>query len=271
MRYVLRNAPPPLDRHIEAFWYWEGDPLDRLKDTILASAGMDLLVNLADDRLRWYDGPDFCTSRSVRGIGIAGPSSRAIAVDAFQRKMMGVKFRPGGAFPFFGTSISALADQRISLVDLWGPDAGRLYERLANAPAPNAKFDILIRALNTKAGDAPERHPAVSHALDIFTRRNRVSIAAVAAEVGLSQKKFINIFSEHVGFRPKLYMRMARFQRVLSQIAQAHDVDWGDMVERGGYYDQSHFIHDFEAFSGLSPSVYLNRRGAHLQHVPIPN
>jgi AraC-like DNA-binding protein len=24
-----------------------------------------------------------------------------------------------------------------------------------------------------------------------------------------------------------------------------------------GYYDQSHFIHDFEAFSGMTPSAYL--------------
>jgi len=36
-----------------------------------------------------------------------------------------------------------------------------------------------------------------------------------------------------------------------------------------GYYDQAHFIHDFEAFSGLTPTAYLRARGEHLNHVPL--
>jgi AraC-like DNA-binding protein len=269
MRCVMRSAPPPLDRLIETFWYWKGDPLEHLKDTIPASAGVDLLVNLADDHLRWYQGADFRTAHSVSGIGLAGPSSRAIAVDAFQREMMGVKFRPGGAFPFFGVPISALADRRVSLVELWGSDADRLRELLVDAPTPNEKFDLLLHALTARAR-AFECGPAVSHALEIFKRRYRASVPVVAAETGLSQKMFIKVFSEQVGFRPKLYLRIARFQRVLGQIAQAQDVDWGDVFEQNGYYDQSHFINDFGAFSGISPCVYLNRRGPHLQHVPLP-
>jgi AraC-like DNA-binding protein len=44
----------------------------------------------------------------------------------------------------------------------------------------------------------------------------------------------------------------------------------GDAVGRNGYCDRSHFIDDFGAFSELSPSVYLKRRGSHLQHEPLP-
>lgn len=270
MRTVMRKAPPPLDRFIEALWYWEGDPLAHLKDNILASAGAGLLVNLADNHLRWYDGASFGVSHSLGGIGLAGPNSRAIAVDAFQRRMMGVKFQPGGAFPFFGVPISLLADRCTSLVELWGARASRLYERLVQAPTPDEKFDILLQALNTELRDARAYHPAVSATLQAITRQRRTNIASVAAQTGLSQKKFIKTFSEHVGFRPKLYQRVARFQRTLERIARAPDVDWGDIVEMAGYYDQSHFINDFEAFSGLSPGAYLKRRGPHLQHVPVP-
>jgi AraC-like DNA-binding protein len=36
-----------------------------------------------------------------------------------------------------------------------------------------------------------------------------------------------------------------------------------------GYFDQAHFIHDFKAFSGMSPTTYLARKTEHLNHVPV--
>jgi methylphosphotriester-DNA--protein-cysteine methyltransferase len=86
----------------------------------------------------------------------------------------------------------------------------------------------------------------------------------------MSHKKFIRLFTAEVGFTPKLYLRVARFQRVLAAIHAAPAVDWGDAVEQGGYFDQSHFIRDFREFSGFTPTEYLIRRGPFLQHVPLP-
>jgi AraC-like DNA-binding protein len=90
--------------------------------------------------------------------------------------------------------------------------------------------------------------------------RRPSSVAALAAEAEMSHKKFIRLFTDEVGFTPKIYLRVARFQRVL---------ETGDAVEQGGYFDQSHFIRDFREFSGLTPTEYLIRRGPYLQHVPL--
>ncbi|MGD0192297.1 MAG: helix-turn-helix domain-containing protein [Rhizomicrobium sp.] len=271
MRQLTRTAPPPLDRDIELVWYWEGAPTAHARDAIMASASMGLLINLAGDSLRWYGGEGFSASNCMRGIGIAGPSSRTFAIDAYQPKMMGVHFRAGGAYPFFGPAIGACTDCHVSLDDVWGAEAGRLHQRLVEAPTPLRKLDILLRALLDRAQSAVEHHPAVRQALHCLSHAPRSArISAVATEIGLSQKRLIRLFSAQVGLRPKLYLRITRFQRVLRQIARAPDVDWGDIVERNGYYDQSHFIRDFGEFSALSPGVYLKRRGPHLQHVPLP-
>jgi AraC-like DNA-binding protein len=271
MRHLTRIAPSPLDRFIEFLWYWEGDPTGHLKDAIVASAHAGMLINLADDRLNWYDGARFSVSHRLRGIGISGPHSRTFGIDAFHRKMMGVQFRAGGAYPFFGHAMHEIADRHIALEDVWGADAERLHQRLVEAPEPAEKFDILQHALMEKARDNVVHDSAARHALRLFARPpHRTTVAAAARETGLSQKKLIRVFSEQVGLRPKLYLRVARFQRALSQIASTFDVDWGDIVEQNGYYDQSHFIRDFGQFSALAPGAYLKRRGPYLQHVPLP-
>lgn len=266
MKYLQHTPAPPLDRFIENIWYWEGDAPGHPKDTIMASGRMGILINLKSDALSWYDGDRFARRNVLKGIALCGTHSRAFAIDAHQPHMMGVQFRPGGSFPFFAPPAREFQDTHISLADIWGADAERLHQRLVQAPDPASKFEILEAALIALAPRDFTRHPAVAMAL---SRPQPVSVAALAAQAEMSHKKFIRLFAEEVGFTPKLYLRVARFQRVLAAIFQAPDVDWGDAVEQGGYFDQSHFIRDFREFSGFTPTEYLIRRGPYLQHIPL--
>jgi methylphosphotriester-DNA--protein-cysteine methyltransferase len=159
----------------------------------------------------------------------------------------------------------------MSLEDIWGRDAERLHQRLVLAPTVEDRFDILARVLVTKAPRAFSHHPAVAHALARFERAPcSASVSATAREADVDPKRFIRLFADEVGMTPKLYLRVARFQRVLARIMTAPHVDWGDIVAQHGYYDQSHFIRDFGQFSGLNPTEYLKRRGPYMQHVPLP-
>jgi AraC-like DNA-binding protein len=90
----------------------------------------------------------------------------------------------------------------------------------------------------------------------------------VADSLGTSHKHFIERFWRDVGLTPKRFCRVRRFQMVLEALAQKRLVDWGDLACACGYFDQAHFIHDFKAFSGLTPTAYLDRRGEYLNFVP---
>src|SRR6201999_2722548 len=106
------------------------------------------------------------------------------------------------------------------------------------APTPQDKLDILFRALVARFNERT-RHPAVEIALRLFARApHRASVASVAREAEVSPKTLIRLFAEEVGMTPKSYLRVARFQRVIDRVHQAATVDWMEVVERHGYYDQ---------------------------------
>ena len=68
---------------------------------------------------------------------------------------------------------------------------------------------------------------------------------------------------------PKLFCRIRRFQEVLVQINARATLEWADLAYSCGYYDQAHFVHDFQAFAGLNPSVYVSHRIDYPNFVPI--
>jgi transcriptional regulator GlxA family with amidase domain len=173
---------------------------------------------------------------------------------------MAVHFKPGSAFPFFGLAANELLDTHVSLQDIWGRGALEIRERMSAERTAARRFQILQDALLSRLAGRPEHHPAVLSALDYFLRNSsRAIVGTLARDVGLSKRRFIDVFNFEVGVKPKLFVRIRRFQRVLQQVHDLPLVDWAQLALEQGYFDQSHLIRDFVAFSGISPADYLRR------------
>ncbi|HUO88656.1 MAG TPA: helix-turn-helix domain-containing protein [Rhizomicrobium sp.] len=271
MLSLRRKVPPPLDGFIDFLWYWEGDPATHARDVITAGRTFGILISLHDDELTWYSGERYAQRNRLRGIAVNGTNAGHFAIDAHQPHIMGVAFRPGGAWPFLGPAAHEFGDTHLSLEDVWGRDAERLHQRIVQAPAPDDKFDILFEGLVAIAPRAFALDPAVAFALARFERcPERGHVGNTARDADLSPKKFIRLFTDQVGMTPKLYLRVARFQKVMARIAHAPEIDWWDVVERHGYYDQPHFIREFKGFTGFTPTEWLKLRGPFVGHIPLP-
>jgi transcriptional regulator GlxA family with amidase domain len=115
-----------------------------------------------------------------------------------------------------------------------------------------------------------ELHPAVTYALNCFDHpRYANRVAAITDRVGLSPRRFIQLFHQQVGITPKAFCRVRRFQRVLREVRDRRPIDWAQIALICGYYDQPHFIHDFQAFSGLTPNAYSAVATPHLNHLKL--
>ena len=268
MLYSSYIPRPPLSHFVDLLWHYDGYQQPHDKERLLPDGSMELVINLREDKVRMYDRRDIGQCQSFPGSILIGAQSEFFVIDtAEQAGVMGVHFKPGGAFPFFKLPAGELQNEYVALETLWGRDAEDLRERLLAASTVDGKFRILEHYLWKRLAKPLERHPAVGFALREF--QGTRTVADVSGEIGLSARRFIEVFTDEVGLTPKLFCRVQRFQETVRRIGMGRRVDWAGMALDCGYFDQAHFIHDFRAFSGLSPSAYAAQRTGHLNHVPI--
>jgi AraC-like DNA-binding protein len=258
---------PPLGDFVEQFWLCSGTTAHP-RAQLLPNGTIELVVNLREDQIRIQDPtrPDRCQQHS--GAVVAGAYGGSFVSEYTPHaSIVGVHFRPGGASPFLGVPAGELADMHVDLEALWGRPAAELRERLCEAATPAERFSLLERTLAARLDRATSRHGAVPVALDAFDQTGTGErVRDVARRVGLSQRRFIQVFAAEVGLTPKLYGRVRRFRRALALVRGVPAPDWARLAVECGYFDQSHLIRDFRAFSGLTPEEYLRRRSEHVLH-----
>jgi hypothetical protein len=181
MHFSSRAPIRPLDTFVDRLWLLTDSP-PRFKERIAASGTIDLVINLHENALRVYDAakPEQC--QCLSGAVVTGAHSGPFVIDTRERvSVMGVHFRPGGAFPFLGPPASELADTHVDLDALWGTSATELHERLCAAKTPAERFNLLETALVAHLFRPLERHYAVRFALETFGRADsRVAIRDIA-------------------------------------------------------------------------------------------
>jgi AraC-like DNA-binding protein len=268
---LYQHVPPaPLSAFVRCFWCSEGAPDAHAKERLMPNGEPTIVFNLRDDEMRIYDADDLSRYSTYRHAVISGARTGCFVIDTVQEdRVFGIQFLPGGSFPFFREPASEIANQSTDLACLWGRAANELRERLLSVSNRNGMFQVAEQFLLRQLVRPLELHPAVSFAREKFSKRHTVSMASLAHEIGLSQRRFIELFVAQIGLPPKAFYRVRRFQRILEMVHASRDVEWVQVALDSGYYDQAHFNHDFREFSGLTPSQYVARATQHLNHVPV--
>jgi AraC-like DNA-binding protein len=272
MLFNLRHVPgPPLSRYIENLWLVEGTLAARWRNMIFPDGAMELILNLGDAQ-KLCDLRDPGLRTNFRRSWISGERSEPIIIEEAGRiHLVGVRFKPGGAYPFFRFPISELTGRVVELGAIWGGAIEPLREQLAGAPNPRVLFARLETWLRQRlSNNHAESNGAIAFAVEQIQRGGgQARISGITETIGISHKHLVREFELRVGLTPKLLSRVCAFQAAISWIGFKDKVNWADVAVACGYYDQAHFIHEFRAFTGMTPAAYLNRRGPFLNYIDI--
>lgn len=303
--YVPR---PPLSDVIDLFWRFDGYVSTHEKERVLPTGAMQIVISLRSNGFRVYDADDTASRGSFSGTILVGPYAESTVIntaDVFST--IGIAFKPGGGRPFFRFPAHELRNREADLDAIWGAAAANeLRERLLEAgegrgagvagrgaatggavdaadgardaadkvdkadKCVDAQFAVLEAFLLERAVWPRAGHPAVAFALAEFDRVPHTrTIGDVTQQIGLSRRRFIELFENAVGLTPKRFCRLRRFQEVVGSVARGGRVEWAAVASACGYFDQAHLINDFRSFSGLTPGDYLRLRTPYQNHVRI--
>lgn len=154
-------------------------------------------------------------------------------------RVLGVMFRPAGFRPLLDGPMTSMVDRAVPFdadveVEVEAVDA-LLAGRLPAARQPSESTSALVERI---AAD-----PSV------------VRVAALADELGISERQLQRRFADHVGLSPKAVVRRYRLYEAAER-ARAGAVDWAALAAELGYSDQAHLTRDFTAVLGMPPARY---------------
>jgi AraC-like DNA-binding protein len=258
---------PPLDGLIDDLYYLEGaPPYPRL--TLPPMPGAVLIVNLgAPFRIR--AGTDIASDEYADGVVITTPTRALEFGYPPGTRSVGVHFKAWGPAAFLPMPAAELCDRPVTLEDVWGrPTVAALRDRLATAAGPHEMLtlleDQLMRLVCETAGLGLVRHTSSV----IAAATGAVAIGELSVAASVSSSHLAQRFKEVVGVTPKRLARSYRFTSIVLAIDPAGPVDWVELAARAGHYDQAHFGHDFRAFTGLTPTRYLDARRRFMREHP---
>jgi len=106
------------------------------------------------------------------------------------------------------------------------------------------------------SADSIARHTSSA----IAATSGAVPIGDLTVAAGVSSTHLAQRFKELIGVTPKRLARTYRFAATVFAINPVGLVDWADLAGRAGYFEQAHFGHEFRAFTGLTPTRYVEVR-----------
>jgi len=256
-------VPPGLSGLVVRLW-WLRMPSPQPFERILPIPAVHLVVNLS--------APYRIVSHGRRPVDrlLEGPFLSGIQFEHLHNenpaelRHVGAELAPW-ALPSFGIDPSALAGQVLPAEPLL-PGVAELAAELAEGEDGDAAAERLAALLLARRS-GPAADPRAVRAVEALIADPGRRIAPLAAELGLSDNSFTALLRRSCGATPKRFAELARHHRFLSELPPGSAPPrWAELVARGGYYDQPHFIREFRRFAGMTPSAFLERLRAGATH-----
>jgi AraC-like DNA-binding protein len=171
--------------------------------------------------------------------------------------VLGVQLHPLGAHALFDVPADESTGRLVNLDDLVGRAARELVDKLSDLPDAESRVRGAADWVWGRILRAESANPLVVWSVTMIERMHgSIAIADLEHRAGVSKRRLVQQFREHIGVTPKAYARIVRVRRALALL---HDGtrSLADVAVAAGYHDQPHMNLEFRELVGCAPGQFL--------------
>ena len=256
MQYTEHRPSPALAEHLECLWFLsatDSSPATGASERVLPDGCVEWIFHL---------GSPF--QRSAQSAGEWERQPRSFVVGELTRflllqptgdvAVMGVRFRPGGAYRFLPFPLSDFTDSTVPTGDVWGHEGTYLEEAVLEARNNMQRQQLVEEFLLRQLVITTPRPRFDAAVKEIIRTRGQTRVHEVANGVGWSSRQLERDFGASLGLSPKSFSRIMRFQNLLRLVGEGTLREWANLAIEGGYADQPHMVREFREFAGHTPA-----------------
>ncbi|AXY77212.1 AraC family transcriptional regulator [Paraflavitalea soli] len=252
---IFKRITPPadLEKIIECYWIIENDDPTPHQQKIIPDGFPEIIFH--------YKAPyRICLTNTWEQQSmqlLAGQiSGHFFLENTGAAGIVGIKVKPTALTHLFDLDMHSLTDKVVDLAAALSTQFQHLQLGLRNTPDHDQMIILLNEHFRNLLAGAHYQSSPVDQAIDlIFRHKGMVAVADMAQGIGLSERQLERLFKRYIGLSPKFYTRIIRFSTIF-ELIQQEDPGWAGLAYESGFYDQSHFIRNFKAFTGEDPSRY---------------
>ena len=259
---------PPLNQWVQFVWISKGEN-DTTKSRILPNGVIELIINFGNKQKTLKE-VTLKTDKYFTNYWVAGIQSKPLFIQSLtDTNLVGIRFLPGGAYPFFKFPVLKLSDKVIE-ADWLAEELEQLRTTINDLSDYNKISKIVQEYLWTKFDGSCLTNESVMYVANkIFFSDTEIPVSELVRKAGYSHKHFLSLFKKQVGTSPKNLQRIVRLQKVIQLVKDKPDIKWSDIFYEFPFYDAAHFAHDFKELTGLTPDNYLSSRTFDENHCVI--
>ncbi|MBK9980977.1 MAG: helix-turn-helix transcriptional regulator [Saprospiraceae bacterium] len=257
--FHILPVSPPLNQWIQFVWISKGEN-DTTKSKILPNGVIELILNFGNKQ-KTLDKDTLLTDKYFKNYWVAGLQNHPIIIQSLtDTNLIGIRFLPGGAYPFFKFPVNKISDVVVE-ADWMKKELKALRNSISDLSDHTGIRHTIEKYLWTKFDGSCLTNESVMYVANkIFFAEEDISISELVRKAGYSHKHFLSLFKSQVGTSPKNLQRIMRLQKVIRIAKEKPNFKWTDILYQFPFYDAAHFAHDFKELTGMTPDLYLSLR-----------
>ena len=170
--------------------------------------------------------------------------------------IVGARFHPGRAPGILGIPAAELLNQSVPLRDVWSASGARF--RLSFDEPTVVSQSALAVALVRATASATLTDSAIVASIRWLARHPHATVEQLSRSMGISHRQLQRRFCAAVGYGPKMFQSVLRFQRLLHCASRPLGPPrLADLAAVAGYADQAHMTREVQRFAGCTPRAVI--------------